>query len=329
MNRNLELEDKFYANTNFAFSYSSLNKLLFSPSLFYKDYILWDREVRADKHLVEGKLVHCLVFEPENLTKKFNIVPGKAPSDSVRKILKNMFLYTDVVKLADVDDKVILDSLIEFNLYQSLKADEARIARVRTLDNEPYWEFLSNSAVDVIDQDTLLNCKTKAEVIKSNEEVMALFKNEQTDFDLDPIKTYAEKYLKSDLEGYPFKLHGYVDYYTVDTEAKTVTICDLKTSGKTVDKFNESVDFYNYWLQAAIYSKMVYDSLGDDKDQYTITFKFIVIDKYNQVYVYDVSQESMSNWANGLGGVLKTAGYHYNERNYSLPYELLVKRVKL
>ena len=36
-----------------------------------------------------------------------------------------------------------------------------------------------------------------------------------------------------------------------------------------------------------------------------------------------------ANWAQGLGGVLKTAGYHYNERNYSLPYELLVKKVKL
>lgn len=81
-------EEQFYANKNFAFSYSSLNKLLFSPSLFYKDYILQDREIRTDKHLVEGKLVHCLVFEPENLNEKFNVVPGKAPSDSVRKILK-------------------------------------------------------------------------------------------------------------------------------------------------------------------------------------------------------------------------------------------------
>ena len=329
MNRNIEREDKFYANKNFAFSYSSLNKVLFSPSLFYKDYILKEREVRTDKHLVEGKLVHCLVFEPENLNDKFNVVPGKAPSDNVRKILKNMSLYTDAVKLADVDDKVILDSLIEFNLYQSLKADEARIAKVRTLDNEPYWEFLSNNSVDVINQDTLLDCKAKAEVIKSNEEVMALFKNQSTDFDLDPITTHAEQYLVSDLDGYPFKLHGYVDYYTIDSESKTVTICDLKTSGKTVDVFSDSVDFYNYWLQAAIYSKMVYDSLGDDRDDYTIEFKFIVIDKYNQVYVFDVSQESMANWAEGLGGVLKTANYHYTERNYSLPYELLVKKVKL
>ena len=329
MNRNMEREEEFYANKNFAFSYSSLNKLLFSPSLFYKDYILQDREIRTDKHLVEGKLVHCLVFEPENLNNKFNVVPGKAPSDSVRKILKNMSLYTDAVKLADVDDKVILDSLIEFNLYQSLKADEARIAKVRTSDNEPYWKFLSNSSVDVINQDTLLDCTAKAEVIKSNEEVMSLFKNQSTDFDLDPISTHAEQYLKSDLDTFAFGLHGYVDYYTIDTETKTVTICDLKTSGKTVDNFSESVDFYNYWLQAAIYSKMVYDSLGDDRDDYTITFKFIVIDKYNQVYVYDVSEKSMVNWAEGLGGVLKIADYHYSERNYSLPYDLLIEKVKL
>lgn len=329
MNRNLEKEEKFYANTEFAFSYSSLNKLLYSPSLFYKDYILWDREIKTDKHLVEGKLVHCLVFEPENLNKKFNVVPGKAPSDNVRKVLKDMSLRTEVEKLSEVDDFIILDSLKEMNLYQSLKADEARIAKVKTLDNEPYWEFLSNNAVDVIDQDTLLNCTAKAEVIKANEEVMALFKNQSTDFDLDPIQSYAEKYLKTNLKDYPFKLHGYVDYYTVDTEAKTVTICDLKTSSKTVDKFAESVDFYNYWLQAAIYSKMVYDSLGDNKDEYTIMFKFIVIDKYNQVYVYDVSKVSMANYAEGLEGVLNRVAHHYNSRDYSLPYELLVNKVKL
>lgn len=328
MNKDLKKEEEFYAKP-FRFSYSSLNKLLFSPSLFYKDYILKDREIRTDKHLVEGKLVHCLVFEPENLNNKFNVVPGKAPSDSVRKVLKNMSLHTDVEKLSDIEDFVILDSLKEMNLYQSLKADEARVAKIKTLDNEPYWKFLSNDAVDVINQDTLLDCTTKSEVIKSNDEVMSLFKNEQTDFDLDPITTYAEKYLYSELEGYPFGLHGYIDYYKVDSESKTVTICDLKTSGKTIVDFRESIDFYNYWLQAAIYSKLVYDSLGEDADEYTIIFNFIVIDKYNQVYVFGVSQETMSQWANGLSGTLKTASYHYKERNFSLPYDFLVNKIKL
>ena len=129
MKRDLSKETEFYAKKDFCFSYSSLNKLLFSPSLFYKEYILFDREVRTDKHLVEGKLVHCLVFEPENLTKKFNIVPGKSPSDNIRKVMKDMSLYTDAETL-DLCEIQALESLKTLNLFQSLKTDEQRIKKV-------------------------------------------------------------------------------------------------------------------------------------------------------------------------------------------------------
>ena len=96
-----------------------MNKLLFSPSLFYKDYILKDKEIRTDRHLIEGKLIHCLLFEPENLNEKFHVVPGKTPSDSVRKVMKDMTLYTDERNLDKVEDHIILDSLKHMNLYQS------------------------------------------------------------------------------------------------------------------------------------------------------------------------------------------------------------------
>jgi len=133
-------ENEFYAK-DFNFSYSSLNKLLFSPSIFYKEYILKDREIRTDKHLVEGKLVHCLLLEPENLEKKFKIVPGKTPTDSVRKVLHIISEKFSAEKLADVPDSVITDVLKEVNLYQSLKTDEQRIAKIKIDDYETYWKF--------------------------------------------------------------------------------------------------------------------------------------------------------------------------------------------
>lgn len=332
MNRNIEKEEQFYLDDKFKFSYSSLNKLLFSPSLFYKDYILNEREVRTDKHLIEGKLLHCLLFEPENLNEKFSITPGKAPSDSVRKVLKNMSSYTDAKTLVEVEDFVILDSLKEMNLYQSLKKDEARIAKIRTEDNEPYWEFLSNKNVDVVDQDTLLKCQDQSEIIKSNSDVMSIFEEEPTDFELDDYETHAELYLNCKLKGLPFGLHGYIDFFSIDHKEKKAVITDLKTTGKTISDFKETVDFYNYWLQAAIYCKLVWEYMESDeinRDDYTIDFKFVVIDKYNQTYVFDVSQQTLGGWAEGLSGVLKAAEYHYNERNYSLPYEFLVNKVKL
>ena len=75
MKRNFDKENNFYSK-KFKFSYSSLNKLLFSPSLFYRDYILEEREIKTDKHLIEGKLIHLLLLQPEEFDKEFDFNYG-------------------------------------------------------------------------------------------------------------------------------------------------------------------------------------------------------------------------------------------------------------
>lgn len=321
-------EEEFYSK-GFSFSYSSLNKLLFSPSLFYRDYILKEREIKTDKHLVEGSLLHCLLFEPDNLNKKFKIVPGKTPTDSVRKVMKDMTLYTDEVDLDKVDDSVILDSLSHMNLYQSLKTDEQRIEKIRTEDHKPYWSFLNNPLVDVVDQETLERMQEKVEILKANPDVMDVLEIVETDFELDPIQTFCEKKLETDLVNYEFGLKGIVDYYKIDSNAKTITICDLKTTGKTISEFGETVDFYNYWMQAAIYCQLVIKNIDEEFKDYQILFKFVVIDKYDQVYVFDVLEGTLSDWAFRLKEVLDQADYHYSKRNYNLPYQFLTGQVFL
>lgn len=320
-------EAEFY-NEKFSFSYSSLNKLLFSPSLFYKDYILKDRELKTDKYLIEGKLVHCLVFEPENLTEKFKIVPDKTPTDSIRKILHKVYGKDKNADIMSADD-LILETLKEENLYQSLKADEARLAKVKTPKAKIYWEFIANPMVDVVDQDTLSTCTDYAEIIKSNKDVMDLFDSVSTDFDLDPVQTYAEKPLECDLKDKPFGLKGIIDFYKVDDDEKLVTICDLKTTGKSISDFKETIDYYNYWLQAAIYCKLAFENLDESQQDYNFIYKFVVIDKYKQVYVFDVSSETLSIWTQGLEETIKVAEHHYSKRDYSLPYEFLIEKVIL
>ena len=328
MQKDIQKEKEFYSKP-FKFSYSSLNKLLFSPSLFYKDYILRDREEKLDKHLVEGKLIHCLLFEPENLEEKFSVMPGKTPTDSIKKVL---YYLKDKIKgdLLNVDSNdYILDALKIANLYQSFKEDEKRLAKIQTEDNEAYWQFIKNTKADVVDEDTLQRCKDRVDLIKSNKEVMSLFTVEETDFELDSVTTHAEAYLECPLESYDFGLKGYVDYYSVNEEDKQVTICDLKTTGKTITDFAETVNFYNYWLQAAMYCKLVYENLSDDRDDYKISFKFVVIDKYDQVYVFDVSDQTLGNWMENLISTLNIASLHYTNKDYSLPYQFLQDKVVL
>ena len=320
--------DEFYKNYTH-FSYSSINKLLFSPKLFYKDYIEGDREISTEKHLIEGKLIHCLLFEPENLKDKFNIVPGKTPSDNVRRVLKDMAQHTDEKNLDKVKDFVVLDSLKRMNLYQSLKANDARIAKIKKKDHKSYWDFLCNPVVDVIDNDTFERCTSRVDVIKPNPNVMELLNKNETDFELDPVKTFSEEYIECSLNKYKFGLKGFVDHYIINDDDKTITIIDLKTTNKTLSDFAETVDYYRYWLQAIIYCKLVYEKHKDDCDGYEILFKFIVIDKYDQVYAFPVTEPTMSKWGDALAEILETVDYHYTNKNYTLPYDFLVNDVSI
>jgi hypothetical protein len=333
--RDYQKEEEFY-NKEFKFSYSSLNKLLFSPSLFYKDYILKDRELKTEKYLIEGSVVHCLLFEPENFSKKFNLVPGKTPSDGIIKVLRKFKelcrvnnIWTDFMSDAPDWTNLMLEALKEENLFQSLKLDSARLEKVQTDDAKEYWNFLNNSSIDIIDNDTYEKCKTYVEIIKVNPDVMELFSGKQTDFVLDPVSIHAEKPLDCDLKDKPFGLKGILDFYKVDEEKQLVTICDLKTTSKSIAEFKETVNFYKYWLQAAIYCKLVFENLDKTQQEYEIIYKFVVIDNYKQVYVFDVSAESIAMWTNALSDVLKVAEYHYTKKDYSLPYEFLVEKVIL
>ena len=73
LNGSEELE-RFYKN-KFYFSYSGLNKLLYSPGLFYNHYVLNQREDSTDPHLVGGRVLHCLLFEPEKYDDYFKKYP--------------------------------------------------------------------------------------------------------------------------------------------------------------------------------------------------------------------------------------------------------------
>ena len=315
-------ENKFYSN-DFNFSYTSLNKLLFSPRLFYKDYILKEREPRTDKHLVEGKLLHLMFLQPQELHNEFSITPGKIPSDNVRKVLQNIMLYTDVTELSLVDDMVILDSLKEVNLYQSMKDVEKRIAKVRTTECEDYFAFKADIGnKDVIDNDMLAKAVERVILLKSNKSVMSIMNYEVTDFEMDPIEIHNEKYLECELKDYKFGLKGFIDRYTIDHDKKEITIIDLKTTSKGLEKFAETVDFYRYWMQAVIYITLVIKNSDEKVSSYKINFNFVVIDNYNQIYVFDVLSETKNKWyANFEQEILKVANYHYTNRDYSLPYE--------
>lgn len=334
LNGSDELE-RFYQK-KFYFSYSGLNKLLYSPALFYNHYVLQQKEDSTDPHLIGGRVLHCLLFEPDKYDDYFISMPGKLPTDSQRKIIDNIFrihcgIGNNSLLLEDYSTD-ILTQLLTANLYQSLKTDQQRLEKILTEENKEYFEFLKKSLdKTVVDEPTLNGCKVQVEILKSNKDVRALLQLDKTEEDTH-IETYNELHIKMDHDRLPFGFNGVLDNVVVDNEAKMLFINDLKTTGKSVQDFPDAVEYYKYWVQAVIYVILASEKFLKDKPDardWKVQVTFIVIDKYNLVYPFQVSQETMSEWKQDFRQVINIAQWHYNNKRYDLPYDLAVGNIKL
>ena len=227
LNGSDELE-RFYKN-KFYFSYSSINKLLFSPRMFYSHYVLNQREDSTDTHLVVGRVLHCLLLEPDNFDKQFIVMNSKTPVGNNKLIVDNIFKYyltigNDSLTLEDFSPE-ILTHLLSINLHQTLKTDQQRLDKILVDENKFYFEFLKESLdKTVIDQDTLSGCKASLEVLKLNSSVRALLQLDRTDED-DHVEVYNELQLQVDIPGLPFGFKGFVDNLVIDTGYKPLSIC--------------------------------------------------------------------------------------------------------
>jgi hypothetical protein len=320
---------KFYSE-KFYFSYSGLNKLLFSPRVFYKHYILEQKEERTDTHLIEGSLLHCLLLEPNMFEEKFIILPGKIPTDSNKNLIDGIFNNNylqqedDSLELSDFSDQ-ILEALVSVNLYQSLKTDEQRLEKILIENNKEYFEFLKKrQGKSVIDDTTLSKVKDSIEYIKANKVCTELLQLSK------PEISQSELPLQISLDAFPFGLKGIIDNIVIDKESKTIFINDIKTTGKSLQHFPETIDYYRYDLQAAIYYLLALNTLIPKNDKnWKIAFTFIVIDKFNQVYPFQVKQSTINQWITGLWQELNKAKYHYEEKEYGLPYDLAKYNIML
>jgi len=267
----MKKEDEFFSKP-FLLSYSGINKLLYSADAFYKHYILNQREDTQTDGMIEGSLLHCLLLTPEFFGDEYIMASTKMPSDSQKKLIYHIFdLYKDDVKESEEGFKIrenlsdyesdILGYLAEINLYQSLKNDEGRLKKILTEDNLDYWSYLKEAeGKTIISVETYDFIKEAVEKVKSNPQVMELM-----GFFADSMNGITKKneisliQVKDDL---PFNLRGIIDNLVFDPSKKEIRINDLKRSQKSISTIAETIEFYKYWIQAAMYHNMVIENYG-------------------------------------------------------------------
>ena len=336
MNESIEImEGQFYTKP-FEFSYSSLNKLLWNPVVFYQLYVLGNKEERVDAHLVHGKLIHGLLLEPEKFNDQFIVSPDNLPTGNPKIVIDRVFAHhQELLKHGDERselqqfDDAVLDVMKDMNYHQNLKTDQQRLDKILTPECENYWNFLRNKGnKTLIDLQSYEFCLNAVELIKTDKAICKLIGCNPSEFD--NIEVLNELHLNCKINGKPFGLKGIVDNLVVDHDKKILYINDVKTTSKDLKDFPESVEYYNYGLQAAIYTSLVVTNYSHLINQeYDLKFNFVVIDKNYSVYPFEVSQQTLNLWLEKLEEALNKAEWHYINKRYDLPYEFAIGKVRL
>jgi hypothetical protein len=321
-------QEKAFYDKKFYFSYSSLNKLLYDPKLFYSYYILNEKEEKTDAHLIEGRVLHCLLLQPEEFDNQFVVMPSSIPTANTKNIIDNLYKTRgESTDLNDYKDE-ILAFLQMANLHQSLKTDQQRVEKIITDESITYWNYLiSSQGKTVIDSEVYDRLvEAKEEIIKQER-----FKNLFSDVHAQEsgLITANEMLLSYDLKNYQFGIKGIIDRLIVDPGKREVHIIDLKTTGKTHANFLESIEFYQYWLQATIYTLLAVQYIADNKliseeklnQGVKVYFKFVVYDKLKNTCIFEVSESTLDEWYGRMEKALSIANYHYSNNKYQAPQE--------
>jgi hypothetical protein len=336
MNESIEkLEGNFYSK-KFYFSYSSLNKLIWNPAVFHQLYILGLKEEKQDAHLVQGKVIHALLLEPENFQDNFIVSPGNLPTGNPKIVIDRVFAHH--IELSRNGDErtmlpefmdAILDIMKDMNYHQSLKTDQQRLDKILTPESENYWNFLkAKGNKTLLDQETYDFCYNAVELIKTNKELCSLLACDINDFDNKQV--YNELPLMLDLPNRIFGLKGIVDNLVIDHDQKILYINDVKTTSKDLKDFPETVEFYSYWMQAVIYCTLVSLHFANLMSVgYKVKFHFVVIDRMFQTYAFPVQESTLNEWADRLVRQLDRAEWHYTNKSYDLPYEFATGSITL
>jgi len=331
------LEAEFFSKP-FAFSYSSLNKLITVPAVFYQEYVLKQKEDDFKKYLLEGTLIHFLVLEDKaRFDDHFIVSSDNLPSANTIAVVEEVFkIYQErgnnTLSLSDFEAEVD-QVLTDMNLHQNVKDPAKRIAKIIEPKTEEYFNFLKNKGdKTIIDSALLDKCTRRAEVVKANTGIRELL---GLDLEYDPKKraVYNEFALECDAESKNYSFKGIIDNVVIDVPTKTVRVNDFKTTSKALKEFSESVDHWNYWLQAIVYLKLIRNFLSKqvkvDPDEWNIEFRFIVFDKYDQLYAFKVSEKTRQSWQQRFEDVMLDAEYHLKFKDFTLPAEYAKGNVEL
>lgn len=257
-----------------------------SPEKFFEG--LQNNKIYSDS-LIFGSAVHELFLQKD----EFKVI------DSVNRSTGKCGFIADIIydksgKLPA--DEIILDAAKEVDYYHGLLTENQLIKLKSNIEKylKDRADFENNTELDktpiYLDEKSRDKLYLCLEALNNNSKIMSLVNPKG--ILKDPICSNEATILLDvevkvdDKEPFILRLKSKLDHYSIDEESSIITINDLKTTGKMVNVFNESIQTYHYYRELAMYSWLL-DLCGKkfyNLNNCTIKGNFLVVSTIPNYY---------------------------------------------
>lgn len=259
------------------------------PALSYSTLARYEREGFNNlEHLFDKVETPSLTFGSavdaiitggqEEFDKGFMVAEFPSIPDSVVKIVKDLFrMFGNECRSLDyISDDVIIDTAARVG-YQPNWKPETRAKVIKEKGSEYYNLMYVAGDRTILDTNTYQDVCNAVKALKESEATKFYFA-ENNPFEPDIERFYQLKF-KGEFENIPVRCM--LDEIIVNHKDKTILPIDLKTT-KSVITFNHSFYQWGYFIQAQLYTYILYQNIKDDdyfKDFKILSYKFIAVDK--------------------------------------------------
>lgn len=228
--------------------------------------------------LLFGSVVDTLLLgTKEEFDNNYFVCTVPLISDEFKELMNAIKdeLGTTHKSLMDIPDKVIVEYLDRFGIYQNNWHADTKANKVREACSTYYNMLHLSDGKTIVNTEVYNDAVACVEALKTSVGTEFYFRNDNK---FDGIERVKQLKIKGDYQG--IGLRGMLDLCVVDHNNKTIQPCDLKTSSNEEYNFPRSFIKYCYYMQASIYTYLLKQIiLKDDyfKDFKILPFKFIVV----------------------------------------------------
>lgn len=295
-------------------SIEGLNLITVDPPLFKSIFIDKTIPYKMGQEEIEDDLLFSSIFQPDKLQEDYVIIEREPIDEAMKDYLT--ILSTSISEQMNLNDEIDDIEELEKNAYDKVKFyNSFEYVKEKATEYKDYFKYLLlKDERHCLTKDKYESLIEIGNILKKRKD-LEIYTNSKSFGIKTTIKKLSFKVKEPGIE-----LVGTPDMVLING-SKQLFVTIIKRISENLEDFPKLIDKLNLNMKMAMYSELAIANNNINIEKSTIKHNFIVVDKNNLCYSFEVKAATITKWKKQLYESVNKALWHISNQCFELPYE--------